>query len=169
MDLESLLPIVLAVIYILSRFFKSKPNQKKTQRPPVSTQQRQKPEVTDKRPPRKKPFTFEDILKEFEKNLSGDEFVEEKPKPIEELDYENQKSVTVEAESRPTKYESYEGTSYETPEVLKKDRNEKTEFSRSENYTVKEEEESEFIKILREPDGAKKAIVLSEIINRKYF
>jgi len=52
---------------------------------------------------------------------------------------------------------------------LKKDRNEKTEFSRSENYTVKEEEESEFIKILREPDGAKKAIVLSEIINRKYF
>jgi hypothetical protein len=168
MDLENLLPIVLAAIYILSRFFKAKPKQGKSQRP-VTPQKANRPAAMDKKPSKKKAFTFEDILKEFEKNLAGEDIEEEKPLPVEDIEYERPKPVAVEAENHPSKYESYEGTSYETPEILKKDRNRKEEFSRSENYAVKEEEESDFIKMLREPDGAKNAIVLSEIINRKYF
>ena len=168
MDLENLLPLVLAAIYILSRFFKAKPNQGKSKKP-ISPQKTNRPVSVDNKPTKKKAFTFEDILKEFERNLSGEDMEEEKPLPVEDIEYEKPKPVTVEVEDRPSKYESYEGTSYETPEILKKDRSEKEEFSRSENYAVKEEEESDFVKMLREPDGAKNAIVLSEIINRKYF
>jgi len=168
MDLENLLPIVLAAIYILSRFFKAKPKQGKSQKP-VSPQKANNPVTMDKKPSKKKAFTFEDILKEFERNLAGEDMEEEKPLPVEDIEYEKPIPVTVEAENRPSKYESYEGTSYETPEFLKKDQSKIEVFSRNENYAVKEEEESEFIKMLREPDGAKNAIVLSEIINRKYF
>ena len=42
-------------------------------------------------------------------------------------------------------------------------------FARSENYSIKDDVASEYVKMLQDPEGFKNAIVLSEIINRKYF
>jgi hypothetical protein len=46
---------------------------------------------------------------------------------------------------------------------------EEKDFERNEKYQMKETEVSDFVEMLRDPNGAKNAIVLSEIINRKYF
>jgi hypothetical protein len=168
-NLENYLYIALAVIYILSRVLKAK-----KQVPP----QKQNPAQRQKQPARpirqtqpRKAFSFEDILKEFEKNLAGEQFEEEKPMPVEEIAYE--KPIQVKPPKPETKpyhspYESYEGTSYESPgnrkEVIKPEI-----FSRSEKYSLKEDLASQYIKMLQNPEGFKNAIVLSEIINRKYF
>lgn len=173
MDFESLLPIVIGIIYLINRVLKERKKQKQ-QRPAPPTGQRQTSQATPQKEavPKKKPFTFDDILKEFEKNLAGEELVEEyeKPLPVEEIRHEKPRVVEVKQEKKPNIYQTYEGTSYETPEVLAEDRAEKEGFSRNENYAVKgQEEENEFIKLLREPGGPKNAIVLSEILNRKHF
>ncbi len=173
-NIENYFYIALAVIYIISRVIKASSKQKQQQRPapprqPQSVQTSGTSQPQQRTQP-KKSFSFEDILKEFEKNLAGEEYEEdERPLPVEEIRHEKPKPVKVEPANRPSIYETFEGTSYETPEVLEASRKEKEEFARSDNYTVHEEEESEFIKMLRQPNGAKNAIVLSEIINRKYF
>jgi len=164
MDLESLLPLLLAAIYIISRFLKSKPKQNAPNRP-IRQQQNDQP---DQAPTKKKAFSFEDILKEFEKNLAGEQYEEEKPLPVEGMHFDRPKPVPVVTEEKRSPYHSYEGMSLETKEYPvgpeKAD-----EFERNEKYQMKETEVSDFVQMLRDPDGAKNAIVLSEIINRKYF
>jgi len=171
MDFESLLPIVLGIIYLVSRFLKEKKKQQK-QRParPQSQQQGNQSLPQQSQAPKKKQFSFEEILKDFEKNLAGGELEEEKPLPVEEMEYEKAQPTQRTPDKKRSKYETFEGTSYETPEVLAQNRAEDDSFARNDNYRVKgEEEENEFISLLRQPDGAKKAIVLSEILNRKHF
>jgi len=172
MDFESLLPIAIGVIYLINRVLKERKKQKqKRSESPAGRQQTSQPTPQRGGAPKKKPFTFDDILKEFEKNLAGEEeFEQEKPLPVEEIRYNKPQPVSVKQEKKPNIYETFEGASYETPDVLAEDRSENEAFSRNENYKImEEEEENEFIKLLREPDGPKKAIVLSEILNRKHF
>jgi hypothetical protein len=45
----------------------------------------------------------------------------------------------------------------------------KEDFERNQNYKLEEVEESDFLRLLKAPNGARNAIVLGEIINRKYF
>jgi hypothetical protein len=164
MDLENLLPLLFAAIYIISRFLKSKPKQNAPNRPA----QRQQGGQTAASPTRKKAFSFEDILKEFEKNLAGEQYEEEKPLPVEEMHFERSKPAPVVVEEKKSPYHSYEGMSYEDeekPVLVEKEK----EFERNEKYQMKETELSDFVQMLRDPNGAKNAIVLSEIINRKYF
>jgi hypothetical protein len=163
MDLESLLPLLFAAIYIISRFLKSKRKQDAPNRP--APQQGQRP---DTGPTKKKAFSFEDILKEFEKNLAGEQIEEEKPLPVEPMHFDRPKPAPVVVEEKRSPYHSYEGMRYEdekSPVIVGKEK----DFERSEKYQLKETEVSDFVQILRDPNGAKNAIVLSEIINRKYF
>jgi hypothetical protein len=166
MDIESLIPLLFAAIYIISRILKARPK-KDAPGLPSSPQQSRQPVSTTDQAPQKKTFSFEDILKEFEKSLTTDEFVEEKPLPVEEIRYEKpKKTVPVYQKPEPTVYKTYEGLTYEMLEST----GEKTEQSgRSEKYALKEQFVNDYIKMLRDPDGARNAIVLSEIINKKYF
>lgn len=169
-NLENYLYILFAVIYIISRIVKarnkqnqSKPRQAQRQAP--SSQQTQ----ASSKPKPKKAFTFEDILKEFEKNLSGEEVEHEKPLPVKEIKHE--RPVTKQEkfdEKKPGPYDSYQGTDFEQSKY-KSDKITAGDFERSHKYAIKEKIVNDYRKMLNNPEGFKNAIVLSEIINRKYF
>jgi hypothetical protein len=128
-------------------------------------QQGQQPDTP---PTRKKAFSFEDILKEFEKNLAGEQIEDEKPLPVEQMHFDRPKPAPVVVEEKRSPYHSFEGMSYEdeqSPVIVEEEK----DFERNEKYQMKETEVSDFVEMLRDPNGAKNAIVLSEIINRKYF
>ncbi len=166
MDFENLLPLALAAIYILTRVFKAKPKKDAPHRP-VSPRHTSTPTtpVTQKSTEPRKTFSFEDILKEFEKNLAGADYAEEKPMPVDVIDYEEPEQSSY-VEPKPSPYHTYEGYTYET---LPKQEEEKLLDQIKERLKSEHFEESEFVKMIREPDGARNAIIMSEIINRKYF
>ena len=170
-NLENYLYILFAVVYIIIRLIKARSKQQKggTATPPQQGQPRQVREQRQQgQPQRKRAFSFEDILKEFEKNLAGEEAYE-KPLPVEEI--KHQKPTPVVEARKPRKknlYEAYEGSDYVATDE-DQDIKETANFSRNEKYTIKDNVAGEYIKMLRDPQGFKNAIVLSEIINRKYF
>ena len=173
-NLENYLYILFAVIYIISRLIKARSKQKQQQQQAQPAQQNQTREARkiqpQGKPQRKKAFSFEDILKEFEKNLAGEEeYAHEKPLPVKEIRHEKPVPVVKAPEPRQKNpYEAYEGSDYTF--IGKKTSEEGKEvFARNEKYSLKENVASEYIKMLRDPQGFKNAIVLSEIINRKYF
>jgi hypothetical protein len=190
-NLENYLYLVFAIIYIISRVLKAKPKNAEPARRP--SQQPAKPVFdtnTDSVPAPRKTMSFEDILKEFEKNISG--IPEEKPEPA----WEPRRQITFSEKEEPEveEYETYEGASYDNSTYNRPaheyekyqttayedtnfqhetsydlDLEKRLEFLRSEKYTIQDNRASELIRMLREPGGAKNAIVLGEIINRKYF
>jgi hypothetical protein len=190
-NLENYLYLVFAVIYIISRILKAK--SKNAEPAPRHSQQPTKPVFDtnqDSVPAPRKTMSFEDILKEFEKNISG--IPEEKPEPVREP--RRQITFSEKEESEVEEYESYEGAGYENTTynrpaheyekyqtITYEDSNfqhetsydldleKRLEFLRNEKYTIQQNIGSELIRMLREPGGAKNAIVLGEIINRKYF
>jgi hypothetical protein len=171
-NIENYLYILFALIYIISRVIKARSKQKQQGSPKQPQQQTpvSKPVQQQNQPPRKKAFSFEDILKEFEKNLAGEEeSAYEKPLPVKEIKYEKPRPIPVkEVEKKPNPYDAYKSTSYKSiKEEIESDR--KSSFTRSENYSIKDDVAGEYVKMLQDPQGFKNAIVLSEIINRKYF
>lgn len=165
-NLENYFYILFAVIYIISRIIKARSKQKQST-PQQQGQRRVQPTGQQRQKP-KKTFSFEDILKEFEKNLAGEEeeAAYEKPLPVKEIKHEKPAPTPVKSYvNKPNKYESYQGKSIK--EEIELERN--TAFVRSENYSITDDVASEYVKMLQDPDGFKNAIVLSEIINRKYF
>lgn len=176
-NIENYLYVLFAVIYIISRIIKARNKQAKSKQPqqtqkqsPLGQQPRAVQPQNQQRP--KKTFSFEDILKEFEKNLAGpeeEEYAHERPLPVEEIRHEKPTPVPVKpAETTPNPYQSYTGSSAKTiKEEIELES--KTTFVRSDNYVLKENVASEYIKMLQDPQGFKNAIVLSEIINKKYF
>lgn len=138
--------------------------------------------------PQKKPFSFEDILKEFETEVLdkpqqqstermpyGEEpqyrkrALEESDsvRPLEEKERYMDKAPTV--EEKFGKYESFEGTSYETvsDDEIKMPENLGVS-KRDEHYEVESRQSNRFADMLKNSDGLKDAIVLNEILNRKY-
>jgi len=189
--LENYLYLIFAVIYIISRIIKAKPkNQPASKRPvqqPTATAFETEPVL---QPTPKKKMSFEEILREFERNMSG--VPEEKPEPVQE----SRRQITFKEKEEPEvdEYQTYEGTGYDIstynrpePEYEKYqtvayedtafqyetsydlDLDKRLEFIRSEKYAIQDDRRGELIRMLRQPGGAKNAIVLGEIINRKYF
>jgi len=158
-DIQLILYIVFVVIALLARAFKSK--NKAKSRPPVQTNSNE-----SKKP---KPKSFEDLLKDFE-NASSEK--EETPKDIEgEYEtFDNDYSSDEIAE------EVYQNSVREAKELktidelvdLEDDRH-TGNFRHFDGYAEPEEDvRNEYQKLLESPEGAKQAIILSEIINRKY-
>ncbi len=160
-NLENYLYLAFAVIYIISRILKARGKQSAPQKRPQNPSNHPQPQPT-----RKKAFSFDDIIKEFEKSL-GEE--QKEPFPTQEIKHEKPVPVSVkEVKKTPNKFKEYEGTDY------KRDRSviagkEKSKPSREEEYAIKEKVVSEYVHELQTPEDFKKAFVLSEIINRKYF
>lgn len=171
-NIENYLYLAFAVIYIISRIIKASKKQKGSQ--PQQTRQPGQPQarpINQQQPKPKKTFSFEDILKEFEKNLAGEEeeTAYEKPLPVKEIEHKKPAPEPVRSiESKPNKYESYQEQDYATSGFKKEDDKE-TVFARNEKYSITEDVASDYVKMLQDPEGFKNAVVLSEIINRKYF
>ena len=166
-NLETYLYVIVAVIYIIVRIIKARSKQNQPKRPIVKPQQQMQPQPAKKTSGPKKAFSFEDILKEFEKNLTGEEVVQEKALPVKEIKHEKPAPVAVnKTKEKTNKYQKYKHKTYKDgKEIIRK----KMVFERSEAFKIKESIASEYVRMLQDPEGFKNAVVLSEIINRKYF
>ncbi|NJN26937.1 MAG: hypothetical protein HC819_13620 [Cyclobacteriaceae bacterium] len=171
-NLENYLYIIFAVIYIISRIVKARAKQRETKLPEQEPQSYTK--TIDRKAPPKKAFSFEDIIKEFERNLSGDDYADEKPEPIPERKLEALRPKPAPRPmptpaNRPSEYETYEGMTYESQMAGQKEEEYESLLGRNERFTIKQDVANEYAKMLQDPEGIKNAIVINEIINRKYF
>ncbi len=179
-DFDTWFYVIAFVLYMVVQIWRG---YKKTKNAPAPPQkQRQEGNARDwvpgpvEMPPKpaakkqKKRFSFDDLLKEFEES-----FEESKPPaPAREISEQDVFKDYSETESPETDYADHEWPSTLQPEVTKKnpivkDQKDEIKFGRSEDYKILEKIENPYSKILKEPDGLKKAVILSEILNRKYF
>ena len=192
-DLETFVWIIFGVIYIISRILKGRSKQKKMQRPGTAGRPAQRPATSrpvrqsaptpqpqaTERKPGKKSF-FDEILKEIEKNLAGDEEREPGPPQREAperrkektIPFEWEEEVEVETEPKvstqePSKYQKYGGMDY--MEERAKFEEDMIKFGKSDIGEEIETTYSFYGELLRNPDELKKAIIMSEILNRKYL
>ncbi len=152
-DIQLILYIIFVAIAILTRVFKSK---KKEQ--PQPQQQSEAEEYETSSP---KPKSFEDLLKEF----TGESTAVE----TEVTSYEEEYEADDEIET----YESMDSNPKELKTIdelvdLEDDRH-TGNFKHFAGYEEQEENvNNEFVEALQNEEGARKAIIFSEIINRKY-
>lgn len=165
-DIQLILYIIFAVIAILSQVFKAK--KKNGQAPSQSN--------TSQQPPSRKeqPKSFEDLLKEFtgeqtktvESRPSWEETKYETYEDDYEEEYQNDDEIR-QTYNRSVK-EAKELKTIDELVDLKDDRH-TGNFTHFAGYEEEGEEvRNEWQELLSSPEGAKKAIILSEIINRKY-
>jgi hypothetical protein len=168
MDESIIFYIIAAVIYVISRLLKKKPEQ-----PQQGPQPRQGPE--------KRPMSFEDILRE----LSGEEAVAEEEPYKQAPEKSRSQEVVEEIEEYPS--EDYEEYDDEAKSVYHKsvsqakdlktidqlvDYNQPREkiLKEDEGTTVKKSSgAAQIARMLKNKNEAKKAIILSEIIQNKYL
>lgn len=180
-DFQTILYIVVGLLYFLSRGIKKK-------KPPVKPN-RQVGEAGEEqdqnRPP--KALTFEELLKEFTEGKEAEEVEEASPpppptrsepphrsrSPLTSRREEDDDEIAQPARRRFADEDSrriYE-QSIKSAENLKSDHSSESSygFKRYEDHSEEETTAgAEIAEILKEEDGARKAIILSEILNRKY-
>lgn len=166
MDIELILYIIFIAIAILTRVLKGK----KESNTPTTSHQPESMEAPKKKT--EKTLTFEELLREF----TGEEApVQQEPEP--EPRYSRQE----EAYSYEEEYadeeirETYSRSVNEAKKLKTLDEQVSLDkpLERMEHFKQYETEEentvgSEIIEMLQDEEGARKAIILSEIINRKY-
>lgn len=158
--------LVIGAIYLLSRLF----GKKKNPDIPADVDEYQEVETPAPRPPKKSAPTFEDILKE----LAGDNIPEfttqEKTKPLTPVP---ESKIEIE---EPIDYQETNIEAVEDDELIdivphKPVERKKPEFKRDEHFKM-EEESSEVVDgihdMLSDYDGIRRAIVVKEILDRKY-
>jgi len=154
-DIQIILYIIFAVIAILARAFKS--DKKK---PPKPTQQ---PADSEQR---EQPQSFEDLLKEF----TGETKQTKQPEP---QSYESLEEYSFDDDELRRTYESSVKEAKELKTIdelvdLDDDRHTGS-FQHFRGYEEPEEDvTNELVETLQDAEGARKAIILSEIMNRKY-
>jgi len=159
MDFENFFYVILAVIYILSRVLKARKRQPK--------ETYQEPETDTP----KKPVSFEDLLKGFGVDQEEDE---NEPEPVvEEEQEENQGQYEPQYSDEESK-SIFEKSIKEAEKVTDYSQTEESKDLISKKFKPyqKEEDSDDFAEkikdMLRSDEGSKKAIILSEILNRKY-
>jgi len=181
-DFQFWLYIIIGVIYLLSRFLK-KPQQKPTDIPDF------KPEKSAPRfePPTVKPsaspskmLTFEELLKEItesktqakpvvppqEKYVNYDEELVEEEQDLEDVEYDYKKDkVAVEYEA--AKQQAFFRPSLEETLNIK---DTDTSFGKFKEFAQQEQSNlmDRYLIDFYDPEGLKKAIVMSEILQRKF-
>jgi len=172
-NLDIYLYIIILVIYAVARIFKTVNKKPPVRRAPGQSGPDQGPNT--KESPQKRPFSFEDILREFEQSFKEETAEPEVEVPMRES-HRVPPPVPVSESPKPaaptvSPYQTYEGLSYEdtTPEVLVKPSADKPAYARNEKYVIGKRAEHYIIKKIKSPGGLRDAIMLNEIINRKYF
>ncbi|WP_258097088.1 hypothetical protein [Marinoscillum pacificum] len=181
-DFKIWIYVIAGALYLISRAFKNKGGDA-TPAKPV----RRSSNAPTGRP--NKPVSFEELLKEFTEGNSSteEEEYQEQPRPLEARQVveerkwaqENKWDDDIRNEGRNRKFADDESRRvYE--ESIKNAEGAKLDFERDEHFRIKlkdrkkEEDvnESEFASdiasMLRNPEDARKAVILGEILNRKY-
>lgn len=170
-DISTWIYIAAAVIYFISRSFKKKPEDTPAERPARTSQ----PNTSGK-----KAMTFEELLKEFteQKDVSQNEperpvitrsVPEQKPKPVKvKPAFEEGRTRSFADDESKRVYE----------ESIKRAEQNNLEFEREGKFKSSIRRKTEAVEennvagdisaMLRNKDSAKRAVILGEILNRKY-
>ncbi len=179
-DFQTILYIVVGLLYFLSRGLKKKKPPVKPNRPSGDVAEEQGQGSAPR------PLTFEELLREFTEGKQDKEEDEHTPPPAKEIEpsrrstspltsrrEEDDDEIRQPARRRFADEDSrriYQ-ESIKSAENLKSDHSSQPEygFKRYEDHSDEETTVgAEIADILKEEDGARKAIILSEILNRKY-
>ncbi len=178
-DLELYIYLALGVIYFLSRAFRKK----KPVTPPQNQRKTDSREDYDQAPQKEKPVSFEDLLREFTGQKKEPEYDYEEEYKEDDRSYDGD-SYYREEEKSGTEYETAEEVEYKSyDEVYDVNKDLKTldeqvdlELSkkkRFEEYKIEEgvniHTAKRFRELLQNKDSIKDAIILKEILDRKYF
>ncbi|MCR9250254.1 MAG: hypothetical protein NXI20_07505 [bacterium] len=181
-DFQFIIYLIIGAIYIISRALKGKnKNNQPQQRPPRRPQPTQNKQQSQSQPPK----SFEDILAEFGKRM------EEQIQP-EVIEVQEEKPIVQQApkpkvqpafeEGRTRRFADEESRRIYEESIVRSEGAD-LKFEANQKYKTdslkmgfsaydKEKEENEFAKEIRESlsdsDSAKKAVILSEILNRRY-
>lgn len=183
MDEKILVYIVIGIIYFLfNRLKKKSPQDEPNYERPSSE--------SDTEYDRPKPVTFEDLLREITEGKlqkpaepvaqSKPEYAPQAPRPVY-VDYDDEieaeekslEKVTFDQERTNEVYENAKKQAFIRPSLEESmnlsDVN--TAYGKFKEFEIKTEQNilTEYIKDLRDPKGFKKALVLSEVLNRKHF
>lgn len=186
-NIQFWLYVIVAVIYLISAARKKAKKQNQPEDfPETTSREREFDEPTTQRP---KPVTFEELLREITEGKLATpppvpersaEYSQPKPQP-EYVDYDDeiedeQKSLEEVAidEERTTKiYEEAKKMAFYRPslEETLKVQDVNTTYGKFAAFEAKQDTNLllEYTKDLRDPKGFKKALILSEILNRKHF
>lgn len=169
-NLENYLYLLLLVIYIISRVMKARSKQGNSPVSGGNQHRNPQPISPQQKKQAKKAFSFDEILKEFEKNLSGEEFVEEPMVPVHEVKKEKPEEVVIEhAYKKRSSLDQYNQKAYSSEKPRAATSNPNADFLRNDNYSIKKDKISKYKEMLSNPQGIKDVVVLNEIFNRKYF
>ncbi len=180
MDEKIWIYIVIGIIYFLfNRLRKKSPaDEREVERPVDSSSEYDRP----------KPVSFEDLLKEItEGKQPAPPVIEQKPQyrqpepqPVY-VDYDDEiqdeerslEKVTFDQERTNEIYENAKKQAFNRPSLEEslKLADVNTTFGKFKEFEIKTERNflSEYTKDLRDPKGLKKAVILSEVLNRKHF
>ncbi len=152
--------IILLIIYLVARVMKSKDNAKPKSGQPQPT------DDTDYKSP-ERPFSFDDVFKELEKQFGGEE---DKPIPHREH-YREQQPLKEKLPEPPlsNEYKSLTKADLESTE-LSKQIGEMGSLLKEDTTKrgSKSEEPSYYAKLFKSGNGARDAFVMGEIFNKKY-
>lgn len=172
-NLQFWLYVIIAAVYLLSRLRKaqSKTPAKPTVKRDVRT------EIPSVKPVQNTPkgLTFEELLREITESKSKpvppvvdyDDEIEAEEQDLEDVNYDHRKgSQVVDTYEEGKKQAFFRPSLEETLDVRKTDMTfgKFKEFDKQADKTLA----SEFLKDFSDPDGLKKAIVMSEILKRKF-
>ena len=176
-SLQFWLYVIVGVIYLLSRMRKKPQEQPKDlgdYRPEKPVKQFEQP---TSKPTAPKQLTFEELLREITEGkkvekqpevVDYDEMIGEEEQDFEEVDYDYKKQDKIYEVYEQAKAQAFARPSLEETMKLS---DTKMEFGK---FKVFEEEErrdllGEYLADLKDPEGFKKAVVMSEILQRKYW
>jgi len=179
MDLQFWIWVIVIVITLIARANKKKP----AEQPPPDDYPEPLPPTSTSRPP-PKAITFEDLLREIqgEKMASKPVMKTPEPKKYDFLDYDDDIKEEVE-EFEDTNYEtSREEDTVKIYEAAKREAfnrpsleetsnlGEVVKFDHFKEYTQRKRVRPSFnfLKEIKDPNGFRKAFIMSEILNRKY-
>lgn len=166
-NLDLYLYILIGIIYLVSRALKGqkKPVPQRPKRPapgtPVSG------DTTAPEPAPHRPFSFEDLLREFERQMIPPEPEEKPAKPVEVVPAEEQHYPAAPS----AEYTSYEGQSLEQEAypMYYQESDFQNIAAQVERDVPQKRKKRNFGRLLRHPSGVRDAVVLSEILQRKHF
>ena len=170
-DLELYIYIALGVIYFLSRAFRKK----KPVTPPQNQRNADTGHDYDEDTRTEKPVTFEDLLREFtgQKEEAEYDYADEGEEPDSSYVEDSPKEY---ASTEEVEYKSYREVYNVNKDLKSLDEQvdlEKTGKKRFEEYKIEEgvnvHTAKRFRELLRNKDSIRDAIILKEILDRKYF
>jgi hypothetical protein len=182
MDLQFLIYVIIAIIYVVSRAMKKADNQPKD----VSAPNPERQVRYEKTPPAEKPkqLTFEELLKEITEAKQPRKPVYEPVQPkAEYVDYDDQigkeeqdlEDVNYDYRKKDKLYDVYEEAkrqAFERPslEETMNIKDTKVQFGKFKAFEQVQQRNllEEYTRDFQDPEGFKKAVVMSEILTRKF-